>query len=219
MNENSTEQGCFITVEGIEGVGKSTNIQFIQDFLQANNIPFIQTREPGGTPLGEGLRDMLLHGGEVCDDAELLMMFASRAQHINEKIKPALAKGIWVICDRFTDSTYAYQGGGRQLNVESIQQLEQMVHSNLQPHLTLLLDAPVEVGRARAAKRSAADRIEAEDLAFFNRVRDMFLTRAKEFKRYAVIDAAKSLENVQSDIKAQLEKLCESKKIIHKAHL
>ncbi len=219
MSENSTQQGCFITVEGIEGVGKSTNIQFIQDFLQANNIPFIQTREPGGTPLGESLRDMLLHGGAVCDDAELLMMFASRAQHIHEKIKPALDIGTWVICDRFTDSTYAYQGGGRQLNVENIKQLEQMVHSNLQPNLTLLLDAPVEVGRARAAKRSAADRIEAEDLAFFNRVRNMFLTRAKEFDRYAVIDAAKPLENVQSAIKAQLEKLCESKITTHKAHL
>ena len=219
MSENSTQQGCFITVEGIEGVGKTTNIQFIQDFLQANSIPFIQTREPGGTPLGEGLRDMLLHGGDVCDDAELLMMFASRAQHINEKIKPALAKGTWVICDRFTDSTYAYQGGGRQLNVENIKQLEKMVHSNLQPHLTLLLDASVEVGRSRAAKRSSADRIEAEDLAFFNRVRDVFLTRAKEFERYAVIDAEKSLESVQDAIKLQLEKLCELKKISHKAHL
>ncbi len=199
--------GCFITVEGIEGVGKSTNIRFIQDWLELHNIPYIQTREPGGTDLGEKLRAMLLHGGDVCDDAELLMMFASRAQHISEKIKPALEAGTWVICDRFTDSTYAYQGGGRQLNVENIQQLEQMVHAGLQPNVTLLLDAPVEVGRARAAKRGAADRIEAEDLDFFNRVRTMFLTRAKEFKRYKVIDAAQSLEQVQLAIKLVLDAL------------
>ena len=199
--------GCFITVEGIEGVGKSTNIRFIQDWLELHNIPYIHTREPGGTDLGEKLRAMLLHGTDVCDDAELLMMFASRAQHVSEKIKPALKVGTWVICDRFTDSTYAYQGGGRQLNVDNIQQLEQMVHAGLQPNLTLLLDAPVEIGRARAAKRGAADRIEAEDLAFFNRVRAMFLSRAKEFKRYKIIDAAQSLEKVQVAIKQTLESL------------
>jgi len=199
--------GCFITVEGIEGVGKSTNIRFIQDWLELHNIPYIHTREPGGTDLGEKLRAMLLHGTDVCDDAELLMMFASRAQHVSEKIKPALKVGTWVICDRFTDSTYAYQGGGRQLNVDNIQQLEQMVHAGLQPNVTLLLDAPVEVGRARAAKRGAADRIEAEDLAFFNRVRTMFLSRAKEFKRYEVIDAAQPLEQVQAAIKLVLESL------------
>jgi len=207
MNVNDPLPGCFITVEGIEGVGKSTNIQFIQDWLELNNIPYIQTREPGGTELGEKLRELLLHGGTVSDDAELLMMFASRAQHISEKIKPALKVGTWVICDRFTDSTYAYQGGGRQLNVDNIQQLEQMVHAGLQPDLTLLLDAPVEVGRARAAKRGAADRIEAEDLAFFNRVRAMFLSRAKEFKRYEVINAAQPLEQVQVAIKQVLESL------------
>jgi len=204
---NDPLPGCFITVEGIEGVGKSTNIQFIQDWLELNNIPYIHTREPGGTELGEQLRQLLLHGGSVSDDAELLMMFASRAQHISEKIKPALRAGTWVVCDRFTDSTYAYQGGGRQLNVDNIQQLEQMVHAGLQPNLTLLLDAPVEIGRARAAKRGAADRIEAEDLAFFNRVRAMFLSRAKEFKRYKVIDAAQPLEQVQVAIKQELESL------------
>ncbi len=207
MNVNDPFPGCFITVEGIEGVGKSTNIQFIQDWLEGQGIPYIHTREPGGTELGEKLREMLLHGGAVCDDAELLMMFASRAQHISEKIKPALQAGTWVICDRFTDSTYAYQGGGRQLNIENIKQLEQIVHSGLQPDLTLLLDAPVEIGRARAAKRGAADRIEAEDLAFFNRVRDMFLSRAKQFERYDVIDAAQPLDQVQEAIKTVLERL------------
>ncbi len=207
MHLNNPMLGRFITVEGIEGVGKTTNIQFIQDCLTNNNIPFIQTREPGGTELGEKLREMLLHGGDVCDDAELLMMFASRAQHLSEIIKPALKAGTWVICDRFTDSTYAYQGGGRELKLENISQLEKMVHAGLQPDLTLLLDAPVEIGRARAAKRGAFDRIEAEDLAFFNRVRDMFLSRAKAYDRYAVVDAAQPLETVQNVIKLELQKL------------
>ncbi len=201
--------GCFITVEGIEGVGKSTNIQFIQDWLKERGISYVVTREPGGTELGEKLRELLLHGGQVSDDAEMLMMFASRAQHLNEKIKPALKKGQWVICDRFTDSTYAYQGGGRQLNISHIEQLESLVHGDMQPDLTLLLDAPVEVGRARAAKRGAFDRIEAEDLAFFNRVRDMFIQRSQAHKRYCVINANQPLGNVQESISVALTQLKE----------
>lgn len=199
--------GKFITIEGIEGVGKSTNIAFIQSQLEAKGIKTLLTREPGGTELGEQLRNLLLHGGDVSDKAELLMMFASRAQHIEEKIKPALENGVWVICDRFTDSTFAYQGGGRQLELDWIKQLESLVHEAFQPDLTLLLDAPVEVGRERASKRSAADRIEAEDLAFFNRVRDMFLARSKEFDRYQVVDATQSLEQVQLDIAKTLDTL------------
>jgi len=199
--------GKFITIEGIEGVGKSTNIAFIQSQLEAKGIKTLLTREPGGTELGEQLRNLLLHGGDVSDKAELLMMFASRAQHIEEKIKPALEDGVWVICDRFTDSTFAYQGGGRQLELDWIKQLESLVHEAFQPDLTLLLDAPVEVGRERASKRSAADRIEAEDLAFFNRVRDMFLARSKEFDRYQVVDATQSLEQVQLDIAKTLDTL------------
>ena len=197
--------GKFITIEGIEGVGKSTNIAFIENWLNEQNIEFVSTREPGGTELGESLRNLLLHGDDVSDKTELLMMFASRSEHLEKKILPALAQGKWVICDRFTDSTYAYQGGGRELNLEWITQLEALVHDNVQPDLTLLLDAPVEVGRARASKRSAADRIEAEDLAFFNRVRNMFLQRAKTFERYAVVDATQTLESVQQDILKQLQ--------------
>ena len=211
---SAQQPGCFITVEGIEGVGKSTNIQFIQDWLEQKKISYIVTREPGGTDLGENLRELLLHGGAVNDDAELLMMFASRAQHLAEKITPALTSGVWVICDRFTDSTYAYQGGGRQLNVEHIALLEKMVHSDTQPNLTLLLDAPVEVGRARAAKRSEFDRIEAEDLAFFNRVRDMFILRSKQHERYAVINANQSLERVQESIAKTLTVLFEKAKAL-----
>jgi len=199
--------GKFITVEGIEGVGKSTNIDFICERLKLFGIETLVTREPGGTPLGESLRNLLLHGDSVNDKAELLMMFASRAQHIETKIKPALAQGIWVICDRFTDSTYAYQGGGRQLNGEWIEGLELLVHEAFQPDLTVLLDAPVEVGRARAAKRGAADRIEAEDLVFFNRVRETFLQRARSFSRFAVVDAAMPLDDVQSQLGEIVDRL------------
>lgn len=200
-------QGKFITIEGIEGVGKSTNIAFIQSWLESKGIECILTREPGGTELGEQLRNLLLHGGDVSDKAELLMMFASRAQHLQEKILPALDQGIWVLCDRFTDSTYAYQGGGRQLNLSWISQLEQLVHGDKQPDLTLLLDAPVEVGRARASARSSADRIEAEDLAFFNRVRNMFLERADQFDRYEIIDATQKLSAVKMNIEMMLNTL------------
>jgi len=199
--------GLFITVEGTEGVGKSTNLAFIESWLSERNIPFISTREPGGTELGESLRNLLLHGGDVCDKAELLMMFAARAQHLQEKILPALAQGTWVVCDRFTDSTFAYQGCGRQLPLPWIEQLETLVHGDRQPDLTLLLDAPVEVGMARAAKRSAADRIEAESLAFFNRVRDQFLARAAQFERYAVVDATQTLADVQAQIAMRLQAL------------
>lgn len=202
----------FITIEGTEGVGKSTNIAFIENWLTEKGIEFISTREPGGTDLGESLRELLLHGGDVSDKAELLMMFASRAQHLQEKILPALEQGKWVICDRFTDSTFAYQGGGRELPLPWIEQLEQLVHGERQPDLTLLLDAPVEVGMARAAKRSAADRIEAESLAFFNRVRDQFLDRASKFPRYAVVDATQTLEQVQQQIDARLQTLLDESK-------
>ncbi|MGK0445996.1 MAG: dTMP kinase [Bermanella sp.] len=199
--------GRFITIEGIEGVGKTTNIEFVKNWLSQQDIEFITTREPGGTELGEQLRELLLHGGQVSSQAELLMMFASRAQHLEQVIKPAIAQGKWVICDRFTDSTYAYQGGGRQMPTQAIAELEHLVHGDFQPSLTLLLDAPVEIGRARAAKRGAADRIEAEDLAFFNRVRNMFLKRAAQAKRFAVIDATQPLQAVQSDIQTCLEAL------------
>ncbi|MFT7110490.1 MAG: dTMP kinase [Psychrobacter glaciei] len=207
-------QGKFITIEGIEGVGKSTNIAFVKTWLESRGVNCILTREPGGTELGEALRDLLLHGGSVANKAELLMMFASRAQHLEEKIKPALEQGMWVICDRFTDSTYAYQGGGRQLNLDWISSLEQLVHESFQPDLTLLLDAPVEIGRARAAKRGAADRIEAEDIAFFNRVREMFIARSQQSQRYSVVDATQALENVQLDIQTSLSSLLNSVDIL-----
>ncbi|HEY9052290.1 MAG TPA: dTMP kinase [Gammaproteobacteria bacterium] len=202
MNQKNNN-ALFITLEGSEGVGKTSNLEFIKSKLDNAGIDYIITREPGGTVLGEKLREILL--GEqfkgMSDDAELLLMFAARAEHVNKVIKPALQQGKWVLCDRFTDATYAYQGGGRQLSVERIAQLENWVLGDMRPDLTLLLDAPVTVGRERAGKRSAPDRFEQEKDAFFNRVRDMYLFRAhQESNRIKVIDASGSLESVQQQI-------------------
>jgi dTMP kinase len=154
------QPGKFITVEGVEGVGKSTNIHFIADALKKSGINVVLTREPGGTPLAEDMRQLLLTPREekVAPQAELLLMFAARAQHINEVIAPALERGDWVLCDRFTEATYAYQGGGREMGFDVIAQLEQLVQGGLRPDCTFLLDAPIEVGMARAKKRGALDR-------------------------------------------------------------
>jgi len=200
----------FITLEGSEGVGKTSNLEYIKSMLNSANIDFIETREPGGTPLGEALRNTLL--GEdfkgMSDDAELMLMFAARAEHVAKVIRPALEQGKWVLCDRFTDSTFAYQGGGRQLDTSRIEGLEQWVLGDLRPDLTLLLDAPVEVGRERAGKRSAPDRFEQEQDGFFNRVRDMYLQRAKnDPQRMKVIDASLNLEAVQAQIKIIMESI------------
>ncbi|WP_136679962.1 dTMP kinase [Neptunomonas sp. XY-337] len=201
------ETGFFITVEGTEGVGKSTNIAFIQQLLAEQGKELLVTREPGGTPLAEEIRAMLLSQRQepVANDAELLLVFAARAQHLAQTIKPALAKGKWVLSDRFTDATFAYQGAGRGLDWQRIAQLEQFVQSDLRPDLTLLLDLPVEVGMARASARSAPDRFETEKQAFFERVRAGYLRRVQEEpSRFAVIDASAPLANVQQQIKDAL---------------
>lgn len=200
----------FITLEGTEGVGKTSNMEFIKSMLNDKGIDFVETREPGGTPLGETLRAMLL--GEdfkgMSDDSELMLMFAARAEHIAQVIKPALEKGQWVLCDRFTDATYAYQGGGRQLNIKRIEVLENWVLGDLRPDLTLLLDAPISVGRERAGKRSTPDRFEQERDGFFNRVRDTYLSRAKaEPNRIKVIDASGDLNSVQQHISSIINKI------------
>jgi dTMP kinase len=197
-------KGKFITIEGGEGVGKSTNIACVEDFLSEHGIPFIKTREPGGTPLAEELRNLLLVPREekVCEKTELLLMFAARAQHLQQKILPALEQGIWVICDRFTDATYAYQGGGRGLSTETIAVLENLVQQGLQPDLTLLLDVDVQTGMTRASSRSQPDRFESEKLVFFEAVRAMYRQRAAaQPQRFRIIDASQTLETVQDAIR------------------
>ena len=200
-------RGKFITVEGTEGVGKTTNIQFIQQWLRDNDLPFVATREPGGTPLAEEIREMLLSPREesVAETAELLMMFASRAQHIDRVIEPTLASGQWLLCDRFTDATYAYQGGGRGMDRQMILQLEKLVQQSLTPDLTLILDLPIEEGLKRARDRSAPDRFESEKLAFFENVRAAYLERASnDPQRCKVIDASGTIEMVQAQIAEEL---------------
>jgi dTMP kinase len=199
--------GKFITVEGVEGVGKTTNIAFIKHWLDQHGVEHITTREPGGTPLAESIRELLLsRRNEVVDEnAELLMMFAARAQHLAKVIMPALNSGKWVLCDRFTDATYAYQGGGRGVSMEKIALLENLVQGTLRPDMTLVLDIPVSQGLERARNRSEPDRFEQEKLAFFEKVRSCYLSRTKSVpQQYRVIDASQSLSNVQLDIQRAL---------------
>ncbi|MEJ2142038.1 MAG: dTMP kinase [Gammaproteobacteria bacterium] len=203
-------RGKFITVEGTEGVGKSTNMAFVENYLKQAGIDVIVTREPGGTPLSEKIRDMLLDARQVaiCEDTELLMMFAARAQHLNELIIPALQRGQWVLCDRFTDASYAYQGGGRGIDESRIAELEQWVQGDLRPDLTLLLDMPIDEGLERAGKRSSPDRFEQEQKDFFEKVRQCYLQRANHFpERFRIIDARPAIEHVQKQITGVLEPL------------
>lgn len=198
----------FITLDGGEGMGKTTNLEFIEHYLTQRGIGFIRTREPGGTPLGEAVRDLLLGFEGMEAETELLLMFAARAQHVKQVIRPALEAGTWVICDRFTDASHAYQGGGRGLGAAPIEFLEQWVQDGLQPDLTLLLDAPVEIGLARAKRRGPADRFEAETQAFFTRVRQAYLERADKFpERIKCIDASRTLAEVRADIARHLDTL------------
>ncbi len=204
--------GKFITFEGGEGAGKSTNILAAQEYLESQGVKTQLTREPGGTPLAEEIRSLLISKREesVNELTELLLVFSARAQHLNNLIKPALAQGIWVLCDRFTDATYAYQGAGRGLSLEAIRTLEVLVQDNIRPDLTLLLDLDIEVGATRARNRGALDRFESLDAEFFSRVRDMYLQRAKSESYYKVVDANQSLENVQLAVKNTLaEFICE----------
>lgn len=202
-----TQRGLFLTVEGIEGVGKSTNVEFLSTRLSALGVDLVVTREPGGTSVAEAIRETLLqqHKEPVSAMAELLLIFAARAQHIDQLIEPALHAGRWVLCDRFTDATYAYQGGGRGMDRELIQQLEELTQGELRPDYTILLDAPVDTGMARARQRGELDRFESEQLDFFERVREAYLAQARNSSgRYHLIDATRPLEEVQ----AQLDTLC-----------
>ena len=201
-------RGKFLTIEGVEGVGKTTNIQFIKDWLSLNKIPYLTSREPGGTPIAEEIRQVLLTPRDeiVCDKTELLLMFAARAQHIEQVIVPELDSGNWVLCDRFTDATYAYQGAGRSMDSQIISDLESMIQGKLRPDLTLILDIPPQEGLKRASKRGALDRFEQEEIEFFERVRESYQLIAKrDPERCVVIDASQTIDKVQASIKTALE--------------
>jgi dTMP kinase len=207
-------KGRFITLEGGEGVGKSSNLGWVADWLTARGVEVVRTREPGGTPRAEAIRELLLdpsHDEPLASDAELLLVFAARAQHLARCIRPALARGAWVLCDRFTDATFAYQGGGRGIEAARIAELEAFVQCGLEPDLTLLLDMPVAAAQRRLQGRLTAsgrgrDRFEQERLGFFEAVRRAYLTRAAEApQRVAVIDADAPLDTVQARLAACLE--------------
>lgn len=199
--------GKFITIEGTEGVGKSTNIAFIKAWFEAKNISLLHTREPGGTPFAEEIRELLLSQREEAVDAksELLLMYAARAQHVSQKIKPALEQGQWVLCDRFSDASFAYQGAGRALGLDKLVALDQWVLEGFKPDLTILLDLPVEVGLSRAQERGPIDRFEEEKVEFFEQVRNGYLQIAQqEPDRVKIVDARGSLEEVQQQIEQVL---------------
>ena len=198
-----TRTGMFITLEGTEGVGKTTNIQYISEWLTARDIKHVVTREPGGTPLSEDIRSLLLGSQteEIMPMTELFLVFASRTQHLEQLIKPSLANATWVLCDRFTDASYAYQGAGRGISNTTIECLESITQQKMQPDLTIIFDLPVVDGIRRARGRSAPDRFEQEDLSFFDRVRENYLLRAKRFsERCKIIDASKPLKDVQAEL-------------------
>ncbi|KMN36057.1 thymidylate kinase [Chromobacterium sp. LK1] len=205
------QRGRFINLEGIDGAGKSTHLAFIRDWLAQHGVDAVFTREPGGTPLGEKIRELLLAvDTEVSLDAETLLVFASRQQLLHSVIEPALAAGQWLVSDRFTDSTFAFQGGGRGVPAERIAALEQWVQHGLQPDLTLLFDLPLEVAAERMSKTRQLDRFEQEKADFHVRVREAYLRRAAGQPRFAVLDASRSIAEIQVDIAACLQRLLEA---------
>ena len=204
------ERGKFITIEGIEGVGKSTNIAVVVDQIEAAGHKVLTTREPGGTPFAEDIRAILMNRADepVPEVAELLLMFAARSFNVTNVIVPALEGGTWVVCDRFTDSTRAYQGGGRGIPMDTINRIADWVHGDTWPDLTILLDAPVDVGMARAGSRSEPDRFEQEKHDFFERVRACYLQLAEDEKtRFAVVDTSQAIESVNAEVVAVMDRI------------
>lgn len=200
-------KGCFITLEGIDGAGKSTHADWIVQFLRARGLPVMHTREPGGTPLGETLRSLLLEQ-PMHVHTELLLMFAARSQHLAESIVPHLEQGYWVVCDRFTDATYAYQGGGRKIAEERIAVLEDWVHQGLQPDCTFLFDIDTKTARKRLLQQGQPDRFEVEHEAFFKRTRQAYLQRADQFpQRFRILDSSQTIETIQTELASHLEQL------------
>lgn len=197
----------FISIEGGEGVGKSTALEYLQTLFTNAGIDFIQTREPGGTPISETLRDVVLNNANhaLCEDAEFLVVFSARAQHVQEVIRPALAAGTWVLCDRFVDSSFAYQGGGRGYPMDRLNTVSEWVVGDTMPDLTILLDAPVDVGLQRMQERGEKDRIESEDVAFFERVRAQYLERAaSDPQRFRIVNVDCAIEDVQCALRGVL---------------
>lgn len=203
-------QGKFISFEGVDGAGKSTHVGAVAQYLRNQGLQVITTREPGGTPLGEKLRELLLHE-PMHLETEALLMFAARREHIATVIQPALDRGDWVISDRFTDASFAYQGGGRQLSLDKLRALEQWVHADLQPNLTLLFDVPLEIARERLSSGRALDKFEQEKDDFFQRVRDVYLMRAQSFpSRIRVIDSTRPMTAVSAQVEQVVAALFES---------
>ena len=203
----SYKRGFFLTFEGVDGAGKSTHVEWAVEQLRARGLTVISTREPGGTEIGEKLRELLLHTPMELE-CETLLMFAARAQHIKDVIKPALEAGSWVVCDRFTDATFAYQGGGRSLGVERIAALERWVHPDLQPDSTWLFDVPLAVARERLDRTREKDRFEQEESSFFLRTREVYLARAAQYsERFTIVDATLSIENIRIILTQQLNML------------
>jgi len=203
-------RGKFLTVEGIEGTGKSTNIDFLTDIIEAHGHVVMRTREPGGTPMAEGIRQLLLGNDQepVPDIAELLLFFASRSLHLQNAIIPALERGEWVVCDRFTDASRAYQGSGRGLDMDRIERLAEWVQDGVEPDLTVLLDAPAVLGLQRAAARGNADRMDSQAITFYQRVRAGYLDLAKQHPhRFVVIDASGTLEQVRASVETEMQSL------------
>lgn len=206
-NRHSPYPGRFITFEGIDGAGKSTHIEYVTGLLQAQNRQVVVTREPGGTVLGEKLRKMLLHD-KMNLETEALLMFAARREHLAEVIEPALERGDWVVSDRFTDASFAYQGGGRGLPLEKLRQLETWVHPRLQPDLTVLFDVSPDIAQKRLEAVRSPDRFEREKAGFFNRVRTEYLRRAGEFPgRFRIIDSSRPIGEIRETLKTLIEKL------------
>lgn len=206
----SNSFGKFITFEGVEGAGKTTNIEFIADKITTAGYEIVLTREPGGTKLGESIRELLISKDypEMHHHTELLLMFAARAEHLNKIIKPALEKGQWVLCDRFTDATYAYQGAGRNIDSQDIATLETLVQGDIRPDHTFLFDLEAEIGLKRATERGEKDRFEQQHIDFFNKVRNSYLEMAKnDNERYIIINAQYDLETVQKQITKEINKL------------
>ena len=206
----TTKRGLFLTLEGVDGAGKSTHVQWLVDTLVSLGQPVLRTREPGGTPIGEKLRTLLLHEAMTLE-CETLLMFAARAEHVRTVIEPALAAGTWVVCDRFTDATFAYQGGGRELGTTRIEALERWVHPDLQPDITWLFDVPLEVARERLNRTRDKDRFEQEADAFFLRTRQVYLERAaQQARRFRVVDSTQPIDSIRAQLHRELVRLVNS---------